>query len=793
MNPSRRQFLRTAGCAAGALCLPLGPAQALAADATNPPLHASTLPVGNAPVPVDIPHFPSRLHALVWRNWDLVPIRRVARVVGAPDSELRRMGRAMGLKGPRRIPPHVQARSTITVIRRNWHLLPYDQLLQLLEWSPEQLAYALREDDFLYIKLGNHKPQCAPVRYAPVNDRTRAREREIARITRESTTAKPAAPQDPLFGFVERLSATLPPAAARHLSPRLKPRFCFSYFALYGDSLLPGAADPYPDGLLARLADSGVDGVWLQAVLYRLAPFPWDPALSDRYQERLRELGRLVARARRHGIGIWLYLNEPRAMPLAFHAAHPGLKGVTEGDHATLCTSIPAVRDYLRNAIAGICQAVPDLAGFFTITASENLTHCWSHHAGNHCPRCSQRPAADVIAEANACVHAGITAAQSRARLIAWDWGWPDDAAPDVIRQLPHGVAFMSVSEWSLPLDRGGVATSVGEYSISAIGPGPRARKHWALARHRGLETLAKIQAGNTWELSAVPYIPAVENVARHTANLLGERINGLMLGWTLGGYPSPNLEVVAAVASSPDPAATDAVPKALLDVATRRFGPVAAPAVVDAWRGFSAAFSEFPYHGGLVYNAPMQYGPSNLLWEKPTGYRATMVGFPYDDLDGWRQVYPPEVFIRQFLKVADGFDHALAALRSTLRALARQPSPAHRAALNLEMGVAEAAALHFRSTANQARFVLARQTLAAAITTAQAEPALQTLKQILESEAAIAARLHTLQLGDSRLGFEASNQYFFVPADLIEKVLNCRDLLARWLPAQARRFGSSA
>src|SRR5689334_10242610 len=123
-----------------------------------------------------------------------------------------------------------------------------------------------------------------------------------------------------------------------------------------------------------------------------------------------------------------------------------------------------------------------------------------------------------------------------------------------------------------------------------------------------------------------------------------------------------------------------------------------------------SAAFSEFPYHGGLVYNAPMQYGPANLLWAEPTGYRATMVGFPYDDLDAWRQVYPAEIFVQQFNKVADGFDTAIETLRRET-AVART-ALAFEKALELELNVAMAAAIHFRSTANQARFVhLVRQT----------------------------------------------------------------------------------
>src|SRR5690606_21043309 len=100
---------------------------------------------------------------------------------------------------------------------------------------------------------------------------------------------------------------------ARPISDSL--RYCYSYFALYGDPLLEKHADPYPEGLLARLAKSGVNGVWLQAVLHKLAPCPWQPQRSARFEERLKNLRRLVARAKQFGIQIFLYLNEPRAMP----------------------------------------------------------------------------------------------------------------------------------------------------------------------------------------------------------------------------------------------------------------------------------------------------------------------------------------------------------------------------------------------------------------------------------------------------------------------------------------------
>jgi hypothetical protein len=802
LEHNRRSFLKALGLTGGVLLLerPTHPA-ALEPGARATPLSADQLPKGSAPLPVPIPHFPDSLHAFVWRNWTLVPMERMAKVVGARSRDLLRLGMAMGLTVPPRITKDQQRRSYITVIRRNWHLLPYEQLLDLLGWTPEQMAYALREDDFLFIKLGSLKPHCEPIRYSPPTAAATERASRIARVVRQEFPSGFSRPSDPLFGFVGRLSK--PPIAMERSAretAKFSPRFCYSYFALYGDPLLEKEADPYPDGYLAQLAALGVDGVWLQAVLHMLAPFPWDDSANARRDERLAGLRALVERARGHGVGVYLYLNEPRAWPLSFYENRPELRGVVQGDHASLCTSHPEVQKWLVEAVESIARAVPDLAGFFTISASENPTNCWSHGKGGNCPRCGQRGPSEVIAEVNSLFQQGIQRARSKARLIVWDWGWADEWVPGIIERLPSEAALMSVSEWSIPIQRGGVKHQVGEYSISTIGPGPRAEKHWALARQRGMQTIAKIQAGNTWELSAVPYIPALENVARHAANLLEANINGLMLGWTLGGYPSPNLEIVGEVERAAESARglsdsdkaraiTAVVERALGEVARRRFGAALTPAVVRAWRDFSAAFSQFPFDVGLVYSAPMQYGPSNLLWGEPTGYRASMIGFPYDDLDGWRGPYPPEVFIAQFGLVAEGFENATETLRQAFTAGRNQLQAREYQELISELNVASAAAVHFRATANQASFALGRRRLAAAQSAGEAQELLTELERLLQSELALARKLEAIQNRDSRIGFEATNHYYYVPMDLAEKVLNCRDLLERWLPEQRARW----
>jgi hypothetical protein len=342
----------------------------------------------------------------------------------------------------------------------------------------------------------------------------------------------------------------------------------------------------------------------------------------------------------------------------------------------------------------------------------------------------------------------------------------------------------MSVSEWSLPIERGGIKSTVGEYSISAIGPGPRATRHWAVAGELGMGTIAKIQAGNTWEFSAIPYIPAVENVARHVAGLRSAGVGGLMLGWTLGGYPSPNLEVAAELgrpeALSPE--------EAMARVARRHYGAALAPAIVAAWHTCSIAFQEFPFHIGVLYRAPQQMGPANPLWERPTGFKATMTGFPYDDLDGWRSIYPADVFIRQFNKMAAGFAGAGTGLRQAGQNMRLNKTYSHM--LDGELNVIETCAIHFRSVSNQGLFVQARDRLAAAQSKDEARKVCAKIEEILDDEISLARRLYGIQRRDSRIGFEAANQYFFIPLDLVEKVINCRDLLMRWLPAERARHG---
>ena len=78
-----------------------------------------------------------------------------------------------------------------------------------------------------------------------------------------------------------------------------------------------------------------------------------------------------------------------------------------------------------------------------------------------------------------------------------------------------------------------------------------------------------------------------------------------------------------------------------------------------------------------------------------------------------------------------------------------------------------------------QIRFIRLRDTLPA-LAGPERAIALREIRKILREEIQLARRLHDLAARDSTIGFEATNQYAYSIQDLIEKVLNCKYLLAK-------------
>jgi hypothetical protein len=122
-------------------------------------------------------------------------------------------------------------------------------------------------------------------------------------------------------------------------------------------------------------------------------------------------------------------------------------------------------------------------------------------------------------------------------------------------------------------------------------------------------------------------------------------------------------------------------------------------------------------------------------------------------------------------------------------KALSKTTAPDKHAALHADFGVARAAYFHFKSVANQVRFTVARnQLLSGSLNRTERQAGIETIRSIVTDEIQNAERLFGLTRIDPRIGFEASNHYYYFPMDLVEKVINCQYILNVWLPRQSAK-----
>ena len=670
---------------------------------------------------IALSHFPSRHQAFIFRAWEYVSAEKIAQILRVSVDVVRREADLMGL-------PELDVgdvwltKGYITIIRRLWHVLPYSQLIELLETDEDELARTLREDDFLDLKLGD-KPACEPVEWRELTPDERGQTAGIREIV-TSCDVGGVAPFDFAYDIPK-------------VSPRgnevFKSRIIYAFSGLYQHAFDVDSREFLPDDQLKAYKALGINGIWTQGVLSMLAPYPFDASVSAGYEQRIERMRSLAQRLENFGIKLYLYINEPRSMPREFFNGRENIRGHETDGGVSLCTSTEAVQAYLSDSIEYICRSVPNIGGFFTITRSENQTNCYSHSGqGNNpcnCQRCKERGAPDVIADTLRCMLEGAQRVSRDIKVFAWNWRW-DEFSEAIIRKLPRDIIFIAQSELDMPFEIGGVRGNVLDYSMSIVGPGELARSQWKVARECGLEIGAKVQINTTWEASTVPAIPVSPSVEDHVSALKDDGVSHLLLSWTLGGYPGRNLLAASKFFYE----------KVELEDKDGYYA---------AELQFVKAFRHFPFHIGTLYEGVQNAGPSNLLFADPTGYRATMTCFAYDDLDAWRSIYPVDTFEAQLEKLCQEWKKGLDMLAT---------------GDNGEVAVmARATYCLFKSSLDQVRFIRARDEHRYEDAIAAAKCEIDTAKMMLDAMNANAA-----------IGYEAANHYYFSKMQLVEKVINC-------------------
>ena len=717
------------------------------------------LPLDERP-PLKTEYFPTLFQCFIYRNHEMITSALAARVLNTDEATVIAHAEAMGLSSF--ATPEAEktwrTRGYITLIRANWHLLTYEQICTLLDWDSDYLAFILHEDDFLDVKLGRKKPTVKTLTVCELTEEQKRMTEAIRRVTlevREKVGGRPLAPFT--FDSVYSQSITLPKGESRFLAS-----FCHSFCALYGDTFFDEKLIEvsFPDELLRAYAALGIDGVWTQAVLYTMIPCEYDPSLSRGWEQRIRGLNKLIERLSRYGMKLYLYINEPREVSDKVFETRPDLRGdVSHEGFASLCLSVPEVQDFLKNSIQRLTELAPGLGGYITITASENHTNCYSHKLTGQttCPRCREKKRSDLFALTNRLIYEGATAADPNVKVMAYNWAWDREEGCDAatVAGLPKEIAVLGVSERGKEKTIGGVTVSTADYSISIPGPSDYTMNRFRIAREHGSRIAAKVQLNNSWELCAVPYLPAFGHFYQAIRDLVDRADPDiLMMTWTHGGFPSPVLAMVSQMTrkDAPIPPADDLF-ASLYPNADRE-------TLLAAIHAFDDAFEEYPFAVGTMYQGPQHMGPALPLWREETGYTACMIGPPYDDAKGWRNLYPVEVYRDQLVKLAEGLAKALPLFHKAYEG--KTLTTEDRVLLDC----AEGSYLHFTSALNHLLYVLAR------------DGGEDGMDEIIRREEELAIAEARLVGRNPAIGYEASNHYLFTETDLYEKVLNCRQLL---------------
>jgi hypothetical protein len=690
--------------------------------------------------------FPTKWQTVIFRNYGLVSLDKIAKVLSCDEQTVLQEAKRLGLQGVE-YDKNWEARGYITLIRNNWFLLCYEQLLELLGITEETLAFYLEKEDFLSVKLGNFKPECERVQYTPLTKDEAEKTMLIADMVRSYMRLDRAKPFD---FFTQKATNT----AAAECSGK---RIVHGYLSPCGDVFTQNSEEYLSDALLREYARQGVNGVWLHGMLSTLSPYPFDEAFSAGYQERRAEMKRLIARLKEHGIKLYLYINEPRALPMQKLGKYASLIGRTENGYAALCFEQKAVQEYLYNAVKDLLTEVDGLGGIITITMSENLTHC-NYRPRTNCPVCKNIPPERSAAAVNNVIQKAIEDSDSKAELIAnlWGWSsfmeWTEEQTLRGVELLDKNISVMCVSEYDLEIEKGGIKGRIIDYSISNPGPSEITKKTLQKASDLGHKVYAKIQINNSWECSAVPYLPVFDLLYEHLQKLTKIGVNDYMLTWTLGGYPSPMLGMVAKYAQAPQAFSLEGWYQ-------KTYGQNS-QAVREAVQCFCDGFREYPFSIDSLYYSPKTLGCANLWFLEAEEKTSLMVCYAFDDYETWTKPYPIEVYLSQYEKLLKKWEAGYKLLDENIQDT------------NFELKLfAKAAYAHFKSDYLQTKFSYLK---------GQKETHTKEIRQLLEEETANTKHLLEIVYQNAYIGFESSNHYFYTDRNLLEKLLVLHQLKER-------------
>ncbi len=405
----------------------------------------------------------------------------------------------------------------------------------------------------------------------------------------------------------------------------------------------------YTDAWFDNLRSHGFNGFWLNVWMRKLVGFREpDTAEQAARQETLR---RLIARAARFDVGVWLFLNEPKAFPRQHRIwqRFPGMRGAPGTwphpppgiETSLLCTTSAEGKAYVYEMARRLHRALPGLAGTLHINASESPTHCYCHtianpggkvfssnqeHLGIDCPRCAERSPGEVIADILNLYRQGCRDAGCRAPVVAWNWNWimyAPHPQEDLIRRLDPEIVVLADFECGGTMPIIGRPRIVNEYSLLYTGPSERYLTVTDCARRTGHRVAAKFQLGTTHELGTAANLPLVGRVYDKLSWLRAHAAEGVLGTWNFGNRFTLNTAAVGQFLRGA-PGAGKA--EFLAGLARAYFGLAGADRFPAAVAGLEDAFAQYPLCNEFLYFGPINFALALPLDDTPLGGRPLTV-----------------------------------------------------------------------------------------------------------------------------------------------------------------------
>ncbi len=563
----------------------------------------------------------------------------------------------------------------------------------------------------------------------------------------------------------------------------------------------------YPDQYLNRLAHEGVNGLWLTVEFRDLVSTTFTPEAGKDAEKRLAKLRRTVAQCLRYGIRMYIFTIEPRAWGANNQVPerYPELAGAPYyGGRRCFCPSSETARKYLYESVNTIFKAVPELGGLINITHGERPTTCLSalsaitavEEGYIDCPQCSQKAPWEILYASLSAMERGMHDVAPNAELISWLYmpqtkGVFRDGLADWVYEIPahtpEGVTLQFNFESGVRRTEFGKELVGGDYWISTPGPSSRFECIAEVARENGTLVSAKIQTACSHEVATVPYVPVPSLLYRKFSEMRRLNVSHTMLCWYFGNYPGLMNKAAGELSFEPFPEDEDTFLYRLASIYWRENDVFK---VVEAWKHFSEGYENFPLTNLFQYYGPMHDGPVWPLLLKPMdaplsptwllGSTTTRKPWPPSG-DRIGECIMDVLTLKETVELARrmsiAWDRGVTILNGLESRYNDEPERV------LDIGVAQALGIQFRSGYNILRFYLQREKMLR-MEGMERLDILRKLSDIVREELDLDEQLLPLCERDSRLGFHSEAEgYKYFQEKIQWRIQQLQNVLANDVP----------